>query len=204
MRRLWIASIGIVLLGMAGALLRFADLGIDPLNTMLFAISESCSISFTAAFMLVSGVLLGVLVLFQRKLLGVASVIILFGLGPIVEGTLALLSGLPQTMPLRVTMLVLGLLTIGIGCAFCLEANLGVAPYDGMAPLLSTRLSHPFFLCRILTDALCVIVGILLGGSPGIGTLLAAFCLGPVIDFFLRFLARPLLGTATPVPAPSR
>lgn len=201
MRKLLMTLIGILMLGIGAALLRYANLGSDPFNTMLFAISGYFSISFTATFILISAALLVLLLVVQRSLLGVASLVILFGLGPVVECTLALLSGLPQTLPFRVVMMVLGLLTIGVGCAFCLQTNMGVAPYDGMAPVLEKRLSLPFFLCRIITDSLCVAIGMLLGGRPGIGTLLVAFCLGPVIDFFLRHLARPLLPSAVPVPS---
>ena len=69
----------------------------------------------------------------------------------------------------------------------------------------------PFQLCRVVTDSVCVIAGIVLCllsgmgsaqifGAVGIGTVITAFCMGPLIAFFNRTVARPLLGISAEVP----
>ena len=195
--------VGILSLGVGAAFLRCADLGSDPFNTMIFALSDRFSVSFTLAFVVVSALLFAVVLVVKRSLLGVASAIIVFGLGPVVELTLALLPKRPDSLVIQVLFLAVGVAVISLGCAFCLAADWGVAPYDALAPILDQCLPLSFRLCRILTDCLCVAVGMLFGAVPGLGTVVVALGLGPIIDFFLRSVARPLLAVP-PKAAPSR
>ena len=50
-----------------------------------------------------------------------------------------------------------------------------------------------FRLCRILTDLICVIVGFLLKASVGIGTVVTALFMGPLIQWFNNNVSEPLL-----------
>ena len=61
--------------------------------------------------------------------------------------------------------------------------------------LADTKIA-PFRLVRIGTDLVCVILGTLMGARPGVGTIVTALCMGPLIDFFNRKVARPFLERA--------
>ena len=65
--------------------------------------------------------------------------------------------------------------------------------YDAYALILGDKKVAPFQYCRIGTDVLCVLVGMLCGAWPGIGTLITAFFMGPIIVWFNIHFSRPLL-----------
>ena len=65
----------------------------------------------------------------------------------------------------------------------------GVAPYDSISLIMTERWPKiPYFWHRMSNDVLCALICYLTGGVVGIGTLVTAFGLGPVIHFFNRFL----------------
>ena len=86
-----------------------------------------------------------------------------------------------------------------------MTADLGVSTYDAVAIVMAEKWKMgKFKYVRIATDLVCVLLGtclILLGGgdlrevtaSVGVGTILTAFFMGPLIDFFNRTVSRPML-----------
>lgn len=66
-----------------------------------------------------------------------------------------------------------------------IKSDAGTGPNDLVAVVISDKLHRKFSVIRILTDLTFVIVGFLLGGSIGVGTLICAFLVGPVAGFFL-------------------
>ena len=87
-----------------------------------------------------------------------------------------------------------------------------MSTYDALALVWSERQTRiPFQFCRVLTDSVCVIAGVFLCrlsgmsaaqifGAVGIGTVVTAFFMGPLIAFFNRTVARPLLGLPASAP----
>ena len=73
--------------------------------------------------------------------------------------------------------------------------DLGIAPYDAM-PLVIQKLSHnkiPFAFARIMADVSCVVIGFSFGAIVGVATLITAICIGPLVQYFRKHLAEPLL-----------
>jgi uncharacterized membrane protein YczE len=86
-----------------------------------------------------------------------------------------------------------------------MTADLGISTYDALANTMAYKWKWgPFKYVRIATDTVCVILGAILGligGSwkdifayIGMGTIMTAFFMGPLIDFFNRKVAQPMLG----------
>ena len=72
-------------------------------------------------------------------------------------------------------------------------ADMGVSAYDAYALILDKRTRIPFRMCRIGTDVLTTAAGFFMGAVVGVGTLVTAFFMGPLIEFFNRTVARPFL-----------
>ena len=96
----------------------------------------------------------------------------------------------------------LGVVIMCLASAFYFTADLGVSTYDAVSLIWSEKQNRiRFRLCRILCDLVCVLGGTLLclaggvkvSGVVGVGTVITAFFMGPLIDFFNRKLARPFL-----------
>ena len=84
-------------------------------------------------------------------------------------------------------------LVTALGASLYQTADLGIAPYDYLSLGLRNYTPCPYFGCRIFTDALSALLCWLLGGLVGLGTLICAFCLGPLIQFFNTHVSENVL-----------
>ena len=80
-----------------------------------------------------------------------------------------------------------------LGISLHQTSDLGVAPYDYLALGLRDHTPLPYFCCRLFTDTLCALLAFMLGGLLGLGTLICAFCLGPLIQFFNTHVSENVL-----------
>ena len=113
--------------------------------------------------------------------------------------------GVDPAIWVRVLCLVVGVVIICFGSAFYMTADLGVSTYDAVALIIvNTWKRGKFQYVRIITDVVCVLLGVALflisGGAAGdiitiagVGTIITAFFMGPLIEFFNVHCARPVL-----------
>ena len=107
------------------------------------------------------------------------------------------------SLPLRIIALLLGCLFAGMGVAFYMAAEMGIAPYDSVALIIEkmTKGKIPFQYARVASDVTVVLVGAafcLMAGNDlwmilGVGTVCNAFLNGPLIQFFRTHVAEPLM-----------
>ena len=108
-----------------------------------------------------------------------------------------------MTLPLRIGALIAGSLFAGIGVAFYMVAEMGIAPYDSVAIIIQKQAKGriAFQAARVMSDVTVVVIGVafclLARGNLwliiGIGTICNALFNGPVIQFFKTHLAEPLM-----------
>ncbi|NLY55905.1 MAG: membrane protein [Firmicutes bacterium] len=92
------------------------------------------------------------------------------------------LIGSPGSFLARALMLILGICLMGWATYFYLSAGLGSGPRDGLMLALSRRLKMKVAIPRTTIEVTVLVIGYLLGGPLGIGTLLIAFLVGPSIQ----------------------
>jgi uncharacterized membrane protein YczE len=132
----------------------------------------------------------------DKHYIGIATFINVFLYGYIIQASEYVVIqhvGENPSMTIRIILLVLGIVIICFASSLYFTANLGVSTYDAVALILYDKKVAKFKYLRIATDLFCVIVGFLLGGLVGIGTLLTAFFMGPFIEFFNHNFSEPLL-----------
>ncbi len=108
-----------------------------------------------------------------------------------------------MTLPLRILAMIVGYLCAGLGVALYMVADMGIAPYDSVAPIIEkmTKGRLPFQYARITGDVTAILIGVafcLIAGNDlwmiiGIGTLCSACLNGPLIQFFKTHVAEPIL-----------
>ena len=108
-------------------------------------------------------------------------------------------------MTVRIIAIIVAIIILCIASSAYMTADLGVSTYDAVALILANKWKiGKFKYIRICTDVICIILGaalFLLGGGKlasiptfiGIGTIITAFFMGPLIEFFNRTISRPLL-----------
>ena len=81
----------------------------------------------------------------------------------------------------------LGIILLGVGCGMYMVANLGVGPRDTLMLLFVHRLGWTVTRARTTMEVSVAVVGVILGGPFGVGTLLMAFGLGPIVQWALKW-----------------
>ncbi|NLU77529.1 hypothetical protein HCA58_03785 [Micromonospora sp. HNM0581] len=193
-RRLTHLFVGLVLYGFSMALMIRSGLGLNPWDVFHQGLSRLTGLSMGTVVIAVGVlVLLAWIPLRQRPGLGTLANVVVIGLT--VDATLALLPpGGP--LPLRIVLLVAGIVGNGTATALYLGARLGPGPRDGlMTGLAARRPSWSLRLVRTVIEVGVLAVGAVLGGTVGIGTIAYALTIGPLAQLFL-----PLFDVAEPAP----
>jgi uncharacterized membrane protein YczE len=142
------------------------------------------------------GIITGLLVLLLwiplRERFGVGTVANIVLVGIVIDVTLWLGPDEVNGLVAQYTLLVAGILTVGVGSAFYIGAGLGPGPRDGLMTGLAAR-GINVGVARFGIEITVLVAGWLLGGTVGIGTAMFAFGMGPLIAVFLpRFALEPL------------
>ena len=194
-RRLLMAVLGVVVSAVSAAFFKQAAFGTDPFQSLCNGLHLVVPLDFGTLYVLINAVLLIAVVALDRHYLGVATLINLFLTGYIIDFSEKLLRSLfgAPTMAGRIVYLALGVVVMCAASALYFTADLGVSTYDFIALYLAKiQKKVPFRIVRILTDLLCVSVGLALGFVPGAGTLITALFMGPLIAYFNVHLAEPM------------
>ncbi|MBP5660738.1 MAG: hypothetical protein J6X08_05340 [Lachnospiraceae bacterium] len=206
-KRLFMTLFGVIICAISVGIFKIAALGVDPFQSFMAGLDAAVPLDFGLLYIIANAVLLLFSLIFDRHFIGIATFINLFLLGYITQFTYEFLQTIfvNPSMVTRVICLVVGVVIICFGSAFYMTADLGVSTYDAVALIISgTWKKGKFQYVRIITDLVCVALGVglflLAGGSvsaiptiAGIGTIVTAFFMGPLIEFFNVHVARPIL-----------
>ncbi|WP_200814716.1 YczE/YyaS/YitT family protein [Blastococcus haudaquaticus] len=202
-RRLVQLYAGLALYGVSMALIVTSTLGNMPWDVLHQGLADRLDRSIgTVAIAVGALVLLAWLPLRQRPGLGTVSNVVVLGL--VLDATLAVLPD-PTSLPARAGFLVAGILLNGVATAAYIGVHLGPGPRDGLMTGLVRRTGRSVRLVRTSIEVAVVAVGWLLGGTLGIGTVLYAVAIGPLVQVLLPLLSvspagRPTRPAAAPLP----
>ena len=193
-KRLIMCVTGVFLSGVAAGIFGFTAFGMDPFQVFAHGLWGLTPISFGTFYVILNGILLVFMFFFNRRMIGLGTIINLFLLGYVVEYTDVLLDRIfpSPAVFLRVLLMILALVLASLAASLYFVADMGVSAYDWIALTISEKKGWAFRLVRITTDFICVLIGGQLGATVGAGTVLTAFCMGPVIQFFNEKVSTPL------------
>ena len=206
-KRIGMSLFGVIICAVSVGIFKIAALGVDPFQSFMAGLDARIPIDFGTLYVITNAVMLIFALVFDKHYIGIATFINLFLLGYITQFTYDLLQKVivaPSIM-IRILCLIVGVVIICFGSAFYMTADLGVSTYDAVALIIcNTWKKGKFQYVRIITDIVCVILGVALfllaGGGlaqiptiAGIGTIITAFFMGPLIEFFNVHVARPVL-----------
>ena len=192
--RILILLVGLCIAHLGVTLFLLSDLGSDPFNVFvqgLFRTAERAThwsaLSHGRTHVAVSLLIVVILLLVDRSYIKIGTALcMLFG-GPIID----FFSGLLQPifdgagMGLRLSMLIAGCVILAYGMTIVIRSDAGTGPNDLVALVISDKTRFRFSLTRVAVDAGFALVGFLLGGTVGLGTLICMFLVGPVAGVFL-------------------
>jgi len=190
---------GLALYGASMALIIRSALGNMPWDVLHQGLSGRIGWSIGIVSIVVGAlVLLAWIPLRQRPGLGTVSNVVVIGLA--VDATLAVVPA-PGATGLRVGLLVAGVLLNAVATAAYIGVHLGPGPRDGLMTGLVRRTGGSVRLVRTSIEVAVVATGWLLGGTLGLGTVVYALAIGPLVQLLLPRLSVSLASTPTPTAA---
>jgi uncharacterized membrane protein YczE len=191
---------GLILYGVSMALMIRSRLGSMPWDVLHQGITRRTGLAFGWVPALVGAlVLLFWIPLRQRPGLGTISNVLVIGV--VADRVMAVLPS-PGPLAARAALLVIGVVANGAAGGLYIGASLGPGPRDGLMTGLAARTGRSIRLVRTGIEGVVVALGWLLGGAFGVGTVLYAVAIGPLVQLFLPLftIKRP---DAEPAPAPA-
>ena len=195
--RIILCITGVMICGIAVGFFKFAAFGVDPFTSFVSGVDVATPVEYGLLYIIINAVLLTVSLIFDRRMIGLGTIVNLFFVGYLAQySELFLKSLLPDNLVSRIICLIIGVLGLCFSLGLYVPADLGVSTYDAVALIMANKWHIlKFKYDRIITDLICVIAGgilFIVSGNPfseitaiiGIGTLITAFCMGPLVDFF--------------------
>ena len=171
-KRILMSLFGVIICAISVGIFKIAALVVDPFQSFMAGLDALVPIKFGTLYVITNAVLFIFMLIFDRHYIGIATFINLFLLGYITQFTYEFLQTVivDPSIWVRVLCLVVGVVIICFGSAFYMTADLGVGLF-----LISGGAARD-----IITIA-------------GVGTIITAFFMGPLIEFFNVHCARPVL-----------
>lgn len=206
-KRILMSVLGVIVGGVSVGFFKLAAFGVDPFQSFMSGMEKLIPIDFGTLYVLVNACLLLFALIFDKHYINIATMVNLFLLGYVVDFSHnTLLTIFPEaSMVVRIVCFIFGFVVLCFASSLYMTADLGVSTYDAIALILTNKWKlGKFKYIRIATDLVCVVLGALLfilgkgaikdiPAFIGVGTILTAFFMGPLIDFFNRKIAIPML-----------
>ena len=183
---------GVLTLGVGVYFFICSGFGTDPCTCFNLGVSVRIGLPFWSWQLISNGIILVFVLLLKPRMIGVGTVVNMSLVGVTADFLRSLLPAFAagtQPFPVRVAFLLIGMVILGFGAALYIIPELGISPYDCIGFIAAEKTHADFRVCRIVCDGVTVLAGFLLGSRVGAGTLVAVFCTGPLMRYFIKLLA---------------
>lgn len=185
---LLIISLTMIFIGIAEGLLILANLGATPWTVLSQGLALQLNISIGSAIAFISFLVLLLWIPFKLRF-GLGTLLNIFFIALFADLTVHFLEK-PGALLIRILYMLVAILIFGIGSAIYLSCRLGAGPRDGLMVGICLRYGWKIGIVRTSIEVFACVVGMLLGGTFGISTILFAVSIGWLIQMTFSFLAR--------------
>lgn len=188
--RVVILIVGLTIAHLGVTLFLLANLGTDPFNVLIQGLHRligSTKITHGTVHISICFLIILILLFVDRSYIGIGTIICMFCGGPIIDFFTLLLEPLfagEVSLFVRIAVNFLGCVILAFGMTIVIKSEAGTGPNDLVAVVISDKLKKPFGIVRVIVDLVFTGIGFALGGTIGIGTIICAFLVGPVANFF--------------------
>lgn len=184
---LCITAFGMMVIGMGIALSLLLGLGVDPVMVCFDGLSKVTGITPGSSLIVTNIlVLIFVIILKKKHYINIATLMI-FMVGVFIDFFQPIfanyISG-DMSFIFKIALMLLSILAVGYGVSLYTSPNIGVGATDLISVMVSDIKKWKFKWVRISVDTIFLLIGCILGGEFGVGTVAAALLYGPVIQFF--------------------
>ena len=172
--------LGLSLFGFGESLLIHSTIGVSPWTVLAEGLSLKLNWSVGFATFIVSVLVLSTWIFLKQKP-GLGTLLNIIIIAGMIDISLFLFDFSTNSYLLNILTGILGVLFVGLGSGIYLIANLGPGPRDGLMTGLQRITNFPIAWVRASIEISVVILGWILGGTVGLGTLIFAFGIGPAV-----------------------
>lgn len=190
-----ISFIGVAILSMGTTFLRGGNVGLDPFTAVNTGISDKLGIGLGVYQLAVNLVIFIFILWLDRKQIGIGTILNIVLVGFEIQWFTTIyhqLFGYRTTFLIVAADTLIGLILFTLGASLYMAPDLGAAPYDAIAPII-TKLSYRT--ARITQDVLFMVAAVIAGGPVGFGTIIVAFFTGPLISWWNDHISNPMVKT---------
>jgi len=201
-KRLILMLVGVVVMGIGVATLKLTDFGVDPFAAFSYGMSDLLGISFGTTELIFNGLLLLIVVFFDRTKLGFGTIGNMVVVGYTADFVTYILKTMGitsiESFAIRIIVMIVALAIFVFAVALYVNAGLGGSAYDVLPYIIHEKLcklTHKnigFKFVRIAFDAVFTIIGFLLNGAAGVITVLMVLTLGPTIEYVSKLVGKIL------------
>ena len=184
---------GLTVAHLGVTLFLLANLGADPFNVFVQGLNHLMSgfnLTHGIIHMCISFIIILVLLVADKSYIKAGTIICMFCGSPVIDFFMWLLKG-PEVestgLVIKIPVLILGCVILAFGMTIVIRSEAGTGPNDLVAVVISEKGHFNFGLTRVITDSIFVLTGFMMGGKLGIGTIICAFLVGFVADFFMPY-----------------
>lgn len=191
-KRIFLSVLGLMLLGIGVGFALISKLGVDPNSVFVTGLANQLNITYGISSFIINGTILTIVYIIDKSYVNISSILGMFLVGFTVDGFLMiynLLYIIPiSNIVIRLIFLFLGIIILSTGIVTYINQNLGIAAFDSISEIISRKRKIDYKYVRMTIDTTMMILGWLLGGSIGLGTVVIALLTGPTVKLVRRIM----------------
>ena len=188
-RRITQLLIGLFLYGFAIAMMVRAGIGVSPWDVLTQGVSLQTGIGFGWVTVIIGAVVLLLWIPIRQKP-GIGTVMNVVIIGPSAEAGLAVVP-LQTELWSQILVFAGGLALLAVATGLYIGAGFGPGPRDGLMTGIHRRYGWRIWIVRTSIEVTVLVIGWMLGGTVGVGTLAFALLIGPMVGITLPWLRVP-------------
>ena len=194
-KKIVLSVLGGALIGIGAGTILYAGIGGDTITVFQDGIHALLNISYGQASRIYNVVFVLMALLFARKYSGAGTVISALVIGFLIDisNSLWLLTKLNNGFVSGLIIFLIGLTIYASGIALLIRCDAGMNCLDALLYRLMDVTGLKYKYLRIAADVLLTVMGCLMGGVFGIGTVIAVFLTGPLVEFLSAKLSNSFL-----------
>ncbi|KAB7672535.1 YczE/YyaS/YitT family protein [Bacillus sp. B1-b2] len=177
---------GLFILAFGASLTIKANLGAGPWDALNVGLSHLIGLTIGSWIVIIGIILIGVNAILLKKKPDLLALFTVFILGFFVDFWMIRLVNSFHffVFSSQLTLLIIGLLIVGLGIALYLQASFPLNPIDDFMVSIQVRFGLNLVVAKLIGEVLALVFALLVNGPIGLGTLIIAIGIGPAIQFF--------------------
>ena len=189
-KRLTLFFVGMSIIQIGVALFLKTNIGSDPFTLFTQGLAFLLNKTPGNANMVILFILFFIILLIEKSRINIGTIICVVGVGPIIDLGVKAISFFQiasLNIGLKMLLVVFGCALIAVGFSILSASKVGMAPNDIIPFIIKDKTNFQYRWIRMTLDISFLIIGFILGGVFGIGTVISALLTGPFIQFCLPY-----------------